>query len=132
VIVFLGAFFPIFTSTYRGAIAVPTIIKETALSLGVRGIKYHLQIIFPAALPNIFTGIQTGVGMGWMAIIAAEMISGQAGLGYAIEFNRLNLQYQLIALDIAVIGVIGFILHSAVVRLEKLIIPWHFKSLGEK
>ncbi len=125
VIVFIGAFSPIFTSTYEGAESVPMVIRNIARGMEIRGLRYLWKIIFPAALPQIFTGIRVGVGMGWMSVIAAEMISGQSGLGYSIQLNRLNMQYDLMTVDIVLIGLIGFLLFETIVFLQKKIIPWH-------
>lgn len=130
VIVFIGAVSPIFTSTYEGAEAVSPVLRNCARSLEVRGSRYLLRIIFPAALPQIFTGVRVGVSMGWMSVIAAEMISGQSGLGYSIQMNRLNMQYDLMTVDMVLIGIIGFLLHEATLLLQKQVIPWHEGTLG--
>ena len=124
VIVFIGAFSPIFTSTYDGAESVTVAIRNCAHSLEVKGVRFLWQIIFPAALPQIFTGVRVGVSMGWMSVIAAEMISGQSGLGYSIQLNRLNMQYDMMTVDIVMIGIVGFLLFESTVFLQKKIIPW--------
>jgi len=128
VIVFIGAFSPIFISAYDGARSVPLIIKNTAYSMEISKWKFLILVILPSSLPKIFTGIRAGVSMGWMSVIAAEMISGQSGLGYSIQLNRLNLQYNSIILDIILIGIIGYLLFEGVGYLEKKIIPWHIKT----
>lgn len=124
-IVFIGAFSPIFTSTYDGAEAVSPAIRNCAASLEIKGVRFLWQIILPAALPQIFTGLRSGVSMGWMSVIAAEMISGQSGLGYSIQLNRLTMQYERMTVDIVMIGIIGFLLFEATVFLQKKIVPWH-------
>jgi len=129
-IVFIGAVSPVFTSTYEGAEAVPLALRNCARSLEIRGFRYLLRIIFPAALPQIFTGLRVGVSMGWMSVIAAEMISGQSGLGYSIQMNRLNMQYDLMTVDMLLIGMIGFLLHEASLLLQRQVIPWHEATLG--
>lgn len=126
-IVFIGAFSPIFTSTYDGALSASVIICNTARSLEIRSIRYLWSILLPAALPQVLTGIRVGVSMGWMSVIAAEMISGQSGLGYSIQLNRLNLQYDLMTVDMVLIGLIGFFLFEGIFFLEKKLIPWHDK-----
>jgi len=130
VIVFIGAFSPIFTSTYEGAESVPLVIRNCALSMEIRGFRYLWQVIFRSALPQIFTGVRLGVSMGWMSVIAAEMISGQSGLGYSIQLNRLNMQYDLMSVDIVLIGIIGFLLFEFTVLMQKKIIPWHEATLS--
>jgi len=127
-IVFIGAFAPIFTNAYDGAQSVSAIFCNTARSLEIRGLRYLWSILLPAALPQILTGIRVGVSMGWMSVIAAEMISGQSGLGYSIQLNRLNLQYDLVTLDMVLIGIIGFVLFEGILLLEKKLIPWHDKT----
>ncbi len=126
-IVFTGAFSPIFTNTFEGAESISLTIKNTARSIEIRGIKYLYQIVFKASLPQIFTGIRVGTSMGWMSVIAAEMISGQSGLGYSIQLNRLNLQYSLMFVDVFMIGVIGFFLFEGVRLVERKIIPWNIR-----
>lgn len=129
-IVFIGAFSPIFTSTFEGAESVPPAIRNCAHSMEITGFNLLSQIIFPSALPQIFTGIRVGVSMGWMSVIAAEMISGQSGLGYSIQLNRLNMQYDLMTVDMICIGIIGFLLYETTVMLQKKIIPWHDSRLN--
>jgi ABC-type nitrate/sulfonate/bicarbonate transport system permease component len=123
-IVFIGAFSPIFTNTYDGAESVSRITQNTARSMEIYGIRYLFYIIFQASLPQILTGVRIGISMGWMSVIAAEMISGQSGLGYSIQLNRLNLQYDLMVVDMLLIGFIGFLLFEGAVLFEKKIIPW--------
>jgi NitT/TauT family transport system permease protein/sulfonate transport system permease protein len=130
VIVFIGAFAPIFIATYDGAESAPRVFRQTAASLEIRGTSYLRRIIFMNALPNIFSGLRAGVSMGWMSVIAAEMISGQSGLGYSIQLHRLNLQYELMVVDMVMIGVLGFLLFEMIVIAEKFAIPWNEK--GEK
>jgi len=127
-IVFIGAFAPIFANTYEGAESVPEVIKNTANSFEIKGIRYILRILIPYSASYIFTGIRVGIGMGWMSVIAAEMVSGHGGLGHSIQLNRFNLQHRFVLLDIFVIGIIGFLLHEIVLLLERKIIPWHIRS----
>jgi ABC-type nitrate/sulfonate/bicarbonate transport system permease component len=129
-IVFIGAFAPVFTNAYDGAQSVSLILRNTARSLEIRGLRYMGTILLPAALPQILTGIRVGVSMGWMSVIAAEMISGQSGLGYSIQLNRLNLQYDLMTVDMILIGIIGFVLFEAILLLEKHLISWHDKTMA--
>ncbi len=127
-VVFIGAFAPIFTNTYEAAESVPEILRKAALSLDATGWRYMAQVIFPASLPQIFTGIRVGMAMGWMSVIAAEMVSGQSGLGYSIQINRLNLQHTYMVIDMVLISLIGFLLFESIVFLERICIPWHERS----
>ncbi len=127
-IVFIGAFSPIFTSSFEGAESTPLVWKQTAASLQLNLWQKIFKITYKSALPHIFVGLRSGISMGWMSVVAAEMISGQSGLGYSIQLHRLNLQYDLMVLDMVLIGLIGFLLFEAVVFLEQLFIPWHERA----
>ncbi len=129
-IVFIGGFSPVFTSTYEGAESVPLTIRRTARSMDISGPAYLFRIILPASLPQIFTGMRVGISMGWMSVIAAEMISGQSGLGYSIQLNRLNMQYGLMTLDMVLIGIIGFLLFEAAIWIQRLVLPWKEEQLA--
>jgi NitT/TauT family transport system permease protein/sulfonate transport system permease protein len=128
VIVFIGSFAPIFIAAYDGAESVPHVFRQTAASLEIQGTSYLRRIVFMNALPHIFSGLRAGVSMGWMSVIAAEMISGQSGLGYAIQLNRLNLQYELMVVDMIMIGVIGFLLFEMIIIAERFAIPWNERA----
>lgn len=132
IIVMIGAFSPIFKSSYDGAESIPLIIRQTASSMEIKGWRYFRHILLPAASPMIFTGLRNGIGMGWMSIIGAEMIiGGSYGLGYSLQLNRLNLQQGLMWIDFLTIGVTGFILHNGAVRLENKTLPWHDSGLSQ-
>src|SRR5690606_9192835 len=93
IIVFIGAFPPIFTSTYESAINIPEPIVRFTNSLQISRWKKQFYIYMLYIAPNIFTSLKVAGAMAWMCVIAAEMISGQSGLGYAIQLSRLNMQY---------------------------------------
>ena len=128
IIVFIGAFAPIFISSFEGAESTPQIWRQTAQSLQIPRVRYFYEIVFKGALPQIFVGLRSGVSMAWMAVIAAEMISGQSGLGYSIQLNRLNLQYDQMIIDMVMISLIGFLLFELILWTEKIVIPWHKKG----
>ena len=97
----------------------------------VSRIRFMFKVLLKSAMPEIFSGIKVGVSMGWMSVIAAEMISGQSGLGYSIQLNRLNMQYHLMIFDMVAIAVIGFLLYEVVNYLEKYLLSWHDKTRHE-
>ena len=131
VIVFIGAVSPIFTATYQGIEKIPRIIIWTARSLELSKTRYYFQVLFMSSLPQIMTGVRSGLSMGWMSVIAAEMIVGQAGLGYSIQLNRINMQYVSMAFDIALIGFIGFLLNQLMNSIEKYVLAWHDSAGNE-
>jgi ABC-type nitrate/sulfonate/bicarbonate transport system permease component len=124
-IVFLGAFFPIFTNTYFGAMSIPHIYKNVVSSFEVSKFRYFFKILLFFCLPYIFTGLKTGIGMAWMSVIAAELIGAQSGLGYFIQLNRLLLQTDNIIIGMILIGIIGNLLQKLIEFAEQKIIVWN-------
>lgn len=123
-LVFLGAFFPIFTNTYLGVSSTDEIYKRAALSLGANKKIFVTDILIPSALPNIFAGLKVGLGVGWMVVIIAEMVGAQSGLGYMIQLNRIILEIPSVVVGMVTIGIIGFVMNKIMVYLEKSFIPW--------
>ncbi|HBH04575.1 MAG: hypothetical protein A2W08_04040 [Candidatus Rokubacteria bacterium RBG_16_73_20] len=83
-ILFNTIFFLVFFNTLVGVRTVPRILEQAVRTLGGRRRHLILQVLIPGALPSIVTGIRLGVGFGWRALIAAEMIATTTGLGYLI------------------------------------------------
>lgn len=123
-IVFLGAFFPIFTNTYFGAISLPNIYKNVASTFEISRLTYFTKILLLFSLPYIFNGLKIGIGMAWMSVIAAELIASQSGLGYFIQLNRLLLQTDNILIGMFLIGLIGYFLQKIIELMEKSIVDW--------
>lgn len=100
-----------------------TLIRA-ARSLGATERALFRELYFPACLPQIFTGLTVGMGVAWVSLIAAEMISGQFGIGYFTWEAYSLVQYDDIALGMIAIGLLGLI-SSALVRLAgRLCMPW--------
>ena len=123
-IVFIGVFPAVFINTYEGLSSIKPEIIRTARSMELSKVDMLFKIYFPAILPQIFTGLRVGLSMGWMSIIAAEMISGQSGLGYSIQLNRINLQYNLMVVDMILISVVGFFINQGMLKLQEKVVRW--------
>ena len=123
-ITFLGAFFPITINTIHGVMQVDKVLLRAAKCLGAREVAILREIVFPSALPHIFTGLSVGMGVAWVSLIAAEMISGQFGIGYFTWEAYSLIQYQDIVVGMIVIGILG-LLCSGLIRLAgNLLMPW--------
>jgi NitT/TauT family transport system permease protein len=123
-ITFLGSFFPILLNTLHGMATVDSVLVRAAQCLGARELSIFREVYFPAALPNIFTGLTVGMGVAWVSLIAAEMISGQFGIGYYTWEAYSLVQYADIALGMICIGILG-LGSSAIIRaFGKLVMPW--------
>ncbi|QDK40053.1 hypothetical protein DOM21_00985 [Bacteriovorax stolpii] len=124
IIVFIGVLPSIVTQVYDGLESIKLEVLQTARSMQLSKMKMLRFILIPAILPQLMTGIRVGFSMGWMSIIAAEMISGQSGLGYSIQINRINLQYTNMIYDMIAIGVIGYLMTRLLYLLEARMAPW--------
>jgi NitT/TauT family transport system permease protein len=111
-VVFIGALFPILINTYAGFKSVPRRLVETAQVLGrTKSLGLIRFVAFPYAAPSIFTGIRVSMGVGWMCIIAAEMIGFKSGLGFRLwqRFWFLHQMDNLMAYMI-LIGVVALVM----------------------
>lgn len=124
-IVFIGVFPSVFINTYEALSSIKKEIVRTARSMELGKLQLLFKVYLPAILPQVFTGLRVGLSMGWMSIIAAEMISGDAGLGYSIQLNRLNLQYNLMILDMILISLIGFFINFGMLKLQERMVRWN-------
>lgn len=126
-IIFLGSFFPIFTNTYLGIRSVERIHVQVAECMGADRWLFTREVLFPSALPYILTGMRIGLGVGWMCVIAAEMIAATSGLGYMIQLARTLIETEKVIAGMIVIGVIGYAMNNAMLYAEAKLTPWKRK-----
>ncbi|MGY2849086.1 NitT/TauT family transport system permease protein [Bradyrhizobium sp. USDA 4509] len=126
-ITFLGSFFPILVNTLHGMSLVDPVLVRAAQCLGARERSIFREVYFPASLPHIFTGLTVGMGVAWVSLIAAEMISGQYGIGYFTWEAYSLVQYADIALGMIAIGVLGLGSSLLIRAAGRLVMPWSSK-----
>lgn len=109
-VIFITAVWPIIINTAVGVRNVPTDYRNVARVIRLSRFDWFLRIVTPAAAPYIFTGLRIGVGLSWLAIIAAEMLIGGVGIGFFVwdAWNSSNLSDIIVALTY--IGIVGFML----------------------
>jgi NitT/TauT family transport system permease protein len=123
-ITFLGSFFPILVNTLHGMALVDPVLVRAARCLGAREASIFREVYFPASLPHIFTGLTVGMGVAWVSLIAAEMISGQYGIGYFTWEAYSLVQYADIALGMIAIGLLGLMSSLLIRSAGRLAMPW--------
>ncbi|MET1124526.1 MAG: ABC transporter permease [Archaeoglobaceae archaeon] len=125
-IVFVGAFFPCVVAVFDAARSVPEEYIEMAEVFGASNSLILKEIVVPYCLQGIVTGIRLGLGVGWMSIVAAEMIAGSGdGLGYFIlVMYEVGGRTAEIVSGIAMIGAVGYIMNEVLLRLERVLAPW--------
>jgi len=129
-ICFIGAFFPIIVNTITGVKTIDRNYFRAARCLGSNPRQIFWHIVVPGALPYISTGMALGMGIGWMASVAGEMISGKYGLGYRIWESYTLIRYPLIVVGMIVIGLLGLASSVAIRYATKRVVPWR-KAMTE-
>jgi ABC-type nitrate/sulfonate/bicarbonate transport system permease component len=116
-IIFIATFFPILLNTVSGVKGVDPVLIRAGQVLGCdTERKLFMKVILPAAMPTIIVGFRIAFGTGWAAIIAAELVAAQSGLGYLIADGMEILRSDLVLVGMVVIGILG-VLIDAVFRL---------------
>jgi NitT/TauT family transport system permease protein len=123
-ITFLGAFFPVLLNTVAGVQSIDRVLLNAGRSLGASELQLFLHIILPGVMPSVFTGLTVGMGVAWVSLIAAEMISGQFGVGYFTWEAYSLVNYPAIVLGMLTIGVLGLVCSSGIRLLGRLAMPW--------
>lgn len=112
-IIFIGAFFPILSSTIFGVQSVRRILIDSALVLGATQQSIFTKILLPAAAPSIVNGMRIGLGVAWMCLVAAEMLPGSiAGVGYLITHAYTVARTDIVIAGMITIGLIGTLLDN--------------------
>lgn len=120
-VIFITAVWPIIINTSVGVQQVPQDYKNVARVLRLPQAEYFLTILLPAAAPYIFTGLRIAVGLSWLAIVAAEMITGGVGIGSFIWDSYNAGKTSEIILAIVYVGIVGLLLDKVVFYLGKFV-----------
>ena len=123
-ITFIGAFFPILLNTVAGVQAVDAVLLRAGQCLGAREPQLMWHVVLPGAAPQVFTGLAVGMGVAWVSLIAAEMISGQFGVGYFTWEAYSLISYSDIVLGMITIGVLGLGCSWLIRAASNWCLPW--------
>ena len=113
-VIFITSIWPIIINTAVGIRNIPQDYRNVAAVLRLNQVEFFWRVMIPSAAPYIFTGLRIGIGLSWLAIVAAEMLTGGVGIGFFIwdAWNSSRLSDIVVAL--AYIGIIGFVLDRLV------------------
>ena len=131
-ITFIGAFFPILLNTVHGVHSMDGVLIRAGRCLGAGEVRLFWNVILPGSLPHIFTGLAVGMGVAWVSLIAAEMISGQFGVGYFTWEAYSLVNYPAIVLGMITIGVLGLVCSGIIRVFGILMMPWLAFAPGSK
>jgi NitT/TauT family transport system permease protein len=123
-ITFLAAYFPIMVSTRHAVRALPTLWEDSVRTLGGNRWDVLTRVVLPGILPGVFGGLSVGIGVAWICVISAEMISGRLGVGYRTWQAYTVLAYPEVFVGIITIGVLGFATSAAVELIGRRVTRW--------
>ncbi len=118
-VIFISSLWPMVLNTAAGVTQVPQDYLNVARVLKLRPWTLFSRILFPAVLPYMLTGVRLSVGVAWLVIVAAEMLTGGVGIGFWVwdEWNNLNVEHIIIA--ILVVGTVGLLLEQLILQIAK-------------
>lgn len=118
-VVFITSIWPVIINTASGVAAIPKDYMNVAAVLQLKRFEMARKILFPATFPHILTGMRLSLGIAWMVIVAAEMLTGGIGIGFYIwdEWNNLNVASIIVAMG--VIGVVGIIFEAVMSSVQQ-------------
>jgi nitrate/nitrite transport system permease protein len=120
-VIFITAIWPIIINTAVGIRNIPQDYRNVAAVLRLNHLEFFLKIMLPAAAPFIFTGLRIGIGLSWLAIVAAEMLIGGVGIGFFIwdAWNSSHISEIIVAL--VYVGLVGFLLDRIVAGVASIV-----------
>jgi nitrate/nitrite transport system permease protein len=122
-VIFITSIWPIILNTIAGVQQIPQDYINVSKVLQLSKKEYFLDVVFPATVPYIFTGLRIGVGLSWLAIVAAEMLIGGVGIGFFIwdAWNAANISQIIIAL--IYVGLVGLLLDKSIAFIATKVVP---------
>ncbi|WP_310447715.1 nitrate ABC transporter permease [Thiobacillus sp.] len=118
-VIFISSIWPMVLNTAAGVQRIPQDYLNVARVLNLSEFKVFTKILFPAVLPYVLTGVRLSIGVAWLVIVAAEMLTGGVGIGFWVwdEWNNLNVAHIIIA--IFVVGIVGLLLEQMLMLIAK-------------
>jgi NitT/TauT family transport system permease protein len=123
-IIWVGAFFPILINTTTGVRRTEPVHIDAAKTFGAGELQILSKIVLPSAGPEVFAGLRIGFGIGWMCLVAAEMIGGGLGLGYLVLIMQQVGRTGAVISSMLLIGLIGFLISYFFLIIEKKLLRW--------
>ena len=126
-LIFLAIFAPMAIAARSGVRSVSIEQIHAAYSMGATRMQVIWHVILKSALPEIFTGMRIGIGVGWTTLVAGEMVASTRGLGFMVLNAAEFLASDVVIMGIIVIGLFAFVFDLLMRHLEKVLVPWKGK-----
>lgn len=119
-LIFMAVFFPVVLATVAAVAGIPSVYFHVARDYHFTGGEMLTKITLPAIAPQVITTLRVTAGLAWLVVVAAEMIAGRDGLGFAVWDARNGLRMDLLVSGMIVIGVIGVLIDRVLLRLTRI------------
>jgi NitT/TauT family transport system permease protein len=119
-LIFMASFFPVVLATVAAVASIPSVYFRVARDYGFSNNEILTKVTLPAIAPQVITSLRVTAGLAWLVVVAAEMIAGRAGLGFAIWDARNGLRMDLLVCGMIAIGVIGVVIDRVLLRLTRI------------
>ncbi len=123
-VIWFAAFVPSVINSYTGVRAIEPYLLEASRMLGVRGPALLLEVIVPAALPHVFTGLRLSLQASWTTLVAAELIGAAMGLGHVLNGAAQDIFPAMILVGMAFVGLTGGVMTWCLAWIEARAAPW--------
>jgi ABC-type nitrate/sulfonate/bicarbonate transport system permease component len=123
-IIFIGAFWPTLLSTISGVKRVDRVLVWATLNLGASPAAVIRDVVIPSAMSSVMTGVRLSIGVGWVSLVAAELVASTSGLGYMIDESRQLLASDRVILGMFMIGLLGLATDMAARAFERYFMKW--------
>ena len=131
ILIALGAAIPLYLNTFAGIRGVDARLAEAGRALGLRRTEMIRHVILPGALPQALTGLRQSLGVAWLALVVAEQVNANAGLGFIISQATQFLRNDVILVALAVYAALGLITDALVRLLERRALAWRRGLLSQ-
>jgi NitT/TauT family transport system permease protein len=123
-LIWFASFWPILLNTIAAVNDVERILRESARTMGARTLDLIRTVIVPGALPRISVGIRVGFGLGWSAVVTAELLAVRSGLGYFVWQGRQLFRMDFVIAGIIVVGFLGVVIDAIIQRIQRRAFRW--------
>jgi ABC-type nitrate/sulfonate/bicarbonate transport system permease component len=127
---FLASFIVTTLNTMLGVESIDESYFRAAQCLGANDRQIFTNVVIPGAMPFIFTGLQISIGVCWFSLVAAEMVSGQYGLGYVINNSYTNVRYPTIIIGMVTLGFVGYATSAMVRAIGNRLMQWRMREIA--
>ncbi|MEO8839327.1 MAG: ABC transporter permease subunit [Herbaspirillum sp.] len=127
-VIWFAAFVPAVINCHTGVRMIEQYLLEASEMLGIRGVPFVTQVLVPATLPMMFTGLRLSLQASWTTLVAAELIGAIAGLGHVLTQSSLDIFPAMILVAMAAVAVCGGAMTAVLGIIEKRAMPWRVLS----